>query len=124
MALNIGAGDEVITVPYTWISTVEVIALLGAKALCLSTFDRIPGIWMRHRLKLLLRKTKAIMPVSIYGQCSEMDAINAIAEKYSLPVIEAMLPKVLGLLTKVKNPAPHPRLKHILLSVQTTRLLW
>lgn len=88
MALDIGPGDEVITVAYTWISTAEVIALLRAKPVFVDirpgTFnmdpDRIEAAITTH--------TKAIMPVSIYGQCADMTRINAIAEKYSLPVIE------------------------------------
>ena len=88
MALDIGAGDEVITVPYTWISTAEVVALLGAKPVFV---DIRPDTWNMDEALLetaITDKTKAIMPVSIYGQCSDIDAINAIAEKYNLPVIE------------------------------------
>jgi UDP-2-acetamido-2-deoxy-ribo-hexuluronate aminotransferase len=88
MALGVGAGDEVITVPYTWISTAEVIALLGAKPVFV---DIRPDTWNMDETLLeaaITDKTKAIMPVSIYGQCPDMDAINAIAEKYNLPVIE------------------------------------
>ena len=88
MALGIGAGDEVITVPYTWISTAEVISLLGAKSVFV---DIRPDIWNMDETLLdaaITDRTKAIMPVSIYGQCPEMDAINKIAKKYNLPVIE------------------------------------
>jgi UDP-2-acetamido-2-deoxy-ribo-hexuluronate aminotransferase len=88
MALGVGAGDEVITVPYTWISTAEVIALLGAKPVFV---DIRPETWNMDETLLeaaITDKTKAIMPVSIYGQCSDMDAINEIAKKYNLPVIE------------------------------------
>jgi UDP-2-acetamido-2-deoxy-ribo-hexuluronate aminotransferase len=88
MALGVGAGDEVITVPYTWISTAEVVALLGAKPVFV---DIRADTWNMDETQVeasITDKTKAIMPVSIYGQCSDMDAINAIAEKYNLPVIE------------------------------------
>ena len=88
MALGVGGGDEVITVPYTWISTAEVIALLGAKPVFV---DIRPDTWNMGETQVeaaITDKTKAIMPVSIYGQCPDMDAINAIAEKYNLPVIE------------------------------------
>ena len=88
MALGVGAGDEVITVPYTWISTAEVISLLGAKPVFL---DIRPDTWNMDETLLdaaITDKTKAIMPVSIYGQCPDMDAINRIAKKYNLPVIE------------------------------------
>ena len=88
MALGVGAGDEVITVPYTWISTAEVIALLGAKPVFV---DIRPDTWNMDETLLevaITDKTKAIMPVSIYGQCPDMDAINEVAKKYNLPVIE------------------------------------
>ena len=88
MALGVGAGDEVITVPYTWISTAEIIALLGAKPVFV---DIRADTWNMDEAQLesaITDKTKAIMPVSIYGQCPDLDAINAIAEKYNLPVIE------------------------------------
>ena len=88
MALGIGSGDEVITVPYTWISTAEAIALLGATPVFV---DIRADTWNMDEALLeaaINHKTKAIMPVSIYGQCSDMDSINAMAEKYNLPVIE------------------------------------
>jgi UDP-2-acetamido-2-deoxy-ribo-hexuluronate aminotransferase len=88
MALGVGVGDEVITVPYTWISTAEVIALLGARPVFV---DIRLDTWNMDESLLeasITEKTKAIMPVSIYGQCPDMDTINAIAEKYGLPVIE------------------------------------
>ena len=88
MALGVGAEDEVITVPYTWISTAEVIALLGAKPVFV---DIRSDTWNMDEALLeaaITDKTKAIMPVSIYGQCPDMDAINEIAQKYDLPVIE------------------------------------
>ena len=88
MALGIGAGDEVITVPYTWISTAEVISLLGAQPVFV---DIRPDTWNMDETLLeaaITDKTKAIMPVSIYGQCLNIDAINEVAKKYNLPVIE------------------------------------
>ena len=88
MALGVGAGDEVITVPYTWISTAEVVALLGATPVFV---DIRADTWNMDETQLeaaITEKTKAIMPVCIYGQCPDMDVINTIAEKYNLPVIE------------------------------------
>ena len=88
MALGVGAGDEVITVPYTWISSAEVVSLLGAKPVFV---DIRPDTWNMDEKELeasITDKTKAIMPVSIYGQCPDMDAINTIAKKYNLAVIE------------------------------------
>lgn len=89
MALGVGPGDEVITVPYTWISTAEVIALLGAKPVFV---DVCPDTWnMNPELleQAITEKTKAIMPVGIYGQMADMQAINAIAKSHGdIPVIE------------------------------------
>ena len=88
MALGVGPGDEVITVPYTWISSAEVIALLGARPVFV---DIRSDTWNMDEQLLeasISEKTKAIMPVSIYGQCPDMDAVNTIAQKYKLPVIE------------------------------------
>lgn len=89
MALGIGPGDEVITVPYTWISTAEVIALVGATTVFV---DIEPDTWnMNPELVAgaITEKTKAIMPVGIYGQTSDMTAINRIAaESGGIPVIE------------------------------------
>lgn len=88
MAMGVGPEDEVITVPYTWISSAEVIALLGAKPVFV---DIRCDTWNMDETLLesvITEKTKAIMPVSIYGQCSDMDEINLIADKYNLPVLE------------------------------------
>jgi UDP-2-acetamido-2-deoxy-ribo-hexuluronate aminotransferase len=88
MALEIGPGDEVITVPYTWISTAEVIALLRAKPVFV---DVQPDTFNLDPTKLevaITPATRAIMPVGIYGQCADMKAINAIAAKHGIPVIE------------------------------------
>ena len=103
MALGIGSGDEVITVPYTWISTAEAIALLGATPVFV---DIRVDTWNMDEALLeaaINHKTKAIMPVSIYGQCSDMDSINAMAEKYNLPVIEDAA-QSFGATYKGKNP--------------------
>ena len=88
MALEIGPGDEVVTVPYTWISTAEVIALLGAKPVFV---DIHPDTWNMNPALVgaaITERTKAIIPVGIYGQPPDMDAINEIAERHNLPVIE------------------------------------
>ncbi len=88
MALGVGAGDEVITTPFTFIATGEMIALIGAKPVFVDiepdTYNIDPG----KIEAAITSKTKAIMPVSLYGQCANMDAINAIAKKHALPVIE------------------------------------
>ena len=88
MALGIGQGDEVITTPFTFISTGEMIALLGAKPVFVDIDPRTYNIDPAKIEAAITPKTKAIMPVSLYGQCADFDAINAIAEKHRLPVIE------------------------------------
>ena len=106
MALGVGAGDEVITVPYTWISTAEVIALLGAKPVFV---DIRPDTWNMDETLLeaaITDKTKAIMPVSIYGQCPDMDAINE-SQRNTTYQLSKTPHKALGQPTKVKNPVTY-----------------
>lgn len=88
MALGIGSGDEVITVPYTWISTAEMIALIGAKPVFVDIQEDSWNMDPDQLEAAITDNTKAIMPVGIYGQTADMTAINAIAKKHGLPVIE------------------------------------
>lgn len=88
MAFGIGPGDEVITPGFTYIATAETVALLGAKPVYV---DVCPKTYNLDPVKLeaaITPNTKAIIPVSLYGQCADYDAINAIAAKYNIPVIE------------------------------------
>ena len=88
MALGVGRGDEIITVPYTWISSAEVIALLGAKIVFVDIRRDTLNLDETLLEESITPRTKAIMPVSIYGQTPDMDAINQIGAKYGIPVIE------------------------------------
>jgi len=88
MALNIGPGDEVITTPFTFIATAETIAFLGAKPVFVDIDEKTYNIDPSKIEEAITEKTKAIIPVSLYGQPSDMDEINSIAKKYNLFVIE------------------------------------
>lgn len=88
MALGIGAGDEVITPGFTYIATAETVALLGAKPVYVDIDPRTYNLDHNLLEAAITRRTKAIIPVSLYGQCADYDAINAIAAKYGIPVIE------------------------------------
>jgi len=88
MAFGIGSGDEVIVPGFTFIATAETVALLGAKPVYVDIDPRTYNIDPALIEAAITPRTKAIMPVSLYGQCADMDAINAIAEKHGIPVIE------------------------------------
>lgn len=88
MALGIAPGDEVITPGFTYIATAETVALLGARPVYV---DVDPRTYLLDPEKLeaaITPRTRAIIPVSLYGQCADMDAINEIAARHGIPVIE------------------------------------
>jgi len=87
-ALEIGPGDEVITVPFTWISSAEVIALVGARPVFVDIEPGTYNINVDAIKEVITPKTKAIMPVSLFGQMPDYERINAIAAARNLPVIE------------------------------------
>ena len=88
MALGIGPGDEVITPGFTYIATAETVALLGARPAYVDIDRRTYNLDPARLEAAITTRTKAIIPVSLYGQCADFDAINAIAAKYGIPVIE------------------------------------
>jgi UDP-2-acetamido-2-deoxy-ribo-hexuluronate aminotransferase len=88
MALGIGPGDEVITPGFTYIATAETVALLQAKPVYVDIDPRTYNLDPALLEAAITPRTKAIIPVSLYGQCADFDAINAIAAKHGIPVIE------------------------------------
>src|SRR5439155_16865941 len=87
-ALDIGPGDEVITVPFTWISTAEVIALVGARPVFVDIEPATYNINVDLIESAITPRTRALLPVSLFGQMPDYTRINAIAAKHNLPVIE------------------------------------
>jgi len=87
-ALDIGPGDEVITVPFSWISSAEVIMLVGATPVFTDIEYDTFNMDASKLEEAITEKTKAIIPVSLFGQMPYLEAINAIAEKHNLSVIE------------------------------------
>ena len=88
LAYEVGPGDEVITSPFTFIATGEVIALLGARPVFVDIDRRTYNLDPELLEPAITDQTKVVMPVSLYGQCAELDAINAVAERHRLPVVE------------------------------------
>jgi UDP-2-acetamido-2-deoxy-ribo-hexuluronate aminotransferase len=88
LALDIEPGDEVITSPFSFFASAEVIALCQAKPVFVDIDPISFNIDASKIEAAITSKTKAIMPVSLYGQCADMEMINRIAKKHGLPVIE------------------------------------
>jgi len=87
-ALGIGPGDEVITVPFTWISSAEAIGLVGARPVFVDIDPLDFNIDTAQLEAAITPRTKAVMPVSLFGQMPDFFAINTIAAKHGVPVLE------------------------------------
>jgi UDP-2-acetamido-2-deoxy-ribo-hexuluronate aminotransferase len=88
MALGVTQGDEVITPGFTYIATAETVALLGAKPVYVDIDPRTYNLDPALLEAAISPRTKAIIPVSLFGQCADFDEINAIAARRGIPVIE------------------------------------
>ncbi len=88
MALDIKAGDEVITTPFTFAATAEVIALVGATPVFVDIEPDTYNLDVKLVEAAITPRTRAIMPVSLYGQVADMDELNALAAARNIPVIE------------------------------------
>ncbi len=88
MVLGLKPGDEVITTNFTFISTIEVVALLGLKPVIVDPDPGTFNISLEAVRKAITPKTKAIVPVHLFGQCADMESIMELAEKHGLFIIE------------------------------------
>jgi len=88
MALGVKPGDEVVTTPFTFAATAEMIALIGGKPVFVDVEEDTANIDVSQLEAAITPRTRAIMPVSLYGQPADMDEINAVAARHRLPVIE------------------------------------
>ncbi|NOY29784.1 MAG: DegT/DnrJ/EryC1/StrS family aminotransferase [Planctomycetes bacterium] len=87
-ALSIGPGDEVISVPFTWISSAEVIKLVGATPVFVDIDSQTFNLDVQQVESAITSHTKAILPVCLFGQMPDFDQLNAIADRHGIPVIE------------------------------------
>lgn len=88
MALEIGPGDEVVTTPFTFIATVEAIALVGATPVFVDVCEETFTLDVNRLESAITPKTKAIIPVHLYGQCADMEPILKVANQHTIHVIE------------------------------------
>ena len=88
MALGVGEGDEVVTTPFTFIATAEVIAFLGARPVFVDVDERTFNLDPDQLESRITGRTKCIIPVHLFGQMADMVRIMEIAEKHAIPVVE------------------------------------
>ena len=88
LALDIKPGDEIVTTPFTFVATAEMMVLLGAKPVFADVEEETANIDASKIAAAITPSTRAIMPVSLYGQPADMDEINALAARHRIPVIE------------------------------------
>src|SRR5688572_6682736 len=88
MALDLGAGDEVITTPFTFFATGAAIARLGARPVFVDIDPSSYNLDVAQVAQAITERTKAIIPVHLYGQCVEMDVLLEISEQHGVPIIE------------------------------------
>jgi UDP-2-acetamido-2-deoxy-ribo-hexuluronate aminotransferase len=88
LALGIRRGDEVITTPFTFFATAEMIALAGARPVFVDVEEDTANLDASKLAAAITPRTRAIMPVALYGQPADMDEINALAAELGIPVIE------------------------------------
>jgi dTDP-4-amino-4,6-dideoxygalactose transaminase len=88
MALEIEAGDEVITTPYSFFATVSSITRLGARPIFIDIDPHTYNLDASRVEAAITERTRAIMPVHLYGQCADMEALAALGERHHIPLVE------------------------------------
>jgi dTDP-4-amino-4,6-dideoxygalactose transaminase len=88
MATDVGDGDEVITTPASFFATASAVTRLGARPVFVDIDRRTYNLDVSHVADAITSRTRAIIPVHLYGQCAEMDPLLALGERYRIPIIE------------------------------------